>query len=397
MQSSKSSVQTIALIVLIVFVLLEGLFFIRLFPKFQIPDEERYVLNVMAFSKGEIPYFTAESATGHPPLYEAIIYPAYVLFGQKYFHYVARLMSLIFFILTLVVAYFISTTLFPRTKSIPLFMASFFGFSPQLVFIFSSINSDSLLLLLTTLAIFLLIEINSKSATVLDYVSLFMVLITGFLTKERFIIILPFVLYVAISRLMEIYRQQIKKSSSAVSNTYVPLFALGFIWATILFSFFVFKYLRQELDIASYATSVSFFGFFRIFTQFWWGYFGLLQYPWALFAYGLALVIFVLAVVGLVLYFKQAERSLTKRWLSLFVFGVVAIGILVVFYQLKTTAGQGRHLYVMVIPAYLLLTVGLQQIAREFKVERYALTSVLVLLFIANIYSLIWKTGWLIG
>ena len=69
----------------------------------------------------------------------------------------------------------------------------------------------------------------------------------------------------------------------------------------------------------------------------------------------------------------------------------------VIFYEAKTMSGQGRHLNTVIVPIYLLMSAGLVELAERFNVEKIALPSFLVFMLMVNIYTLIFKTGWLVS
>lgn len=388
---TRKRFQTIALILVVVFVFIEGLFFIKLFPKYQIPDEEQYILNVLSFDSGSVPYFVTRSSTGHPVLYEAIIYPLYKGLSFNYFYYAARFTSLLFFVLTLVIAFFISKMLFPSSNRLPVLVISAIALSPQLTFFFSSLNSDSLLMLLSSLVIFLLIRIDLKKSSIADLIFLPLVVVAGFLTKERFVVTLPFIGYI----IFLVVARKYKREKQEPKKLGAPLLMILLV---PLLAYLGLDYFKQELGLAFDATIFSLSGIFKIFMQFWWGYFGLLQYPWPLGLYLFFSLLLIVAAIGLVLFLKDDKANiLQRRWLILFVIVVLIVTMFVVFYHLKTGRGQGRHIFIAVVPFYILLAVGLDTLAQRFNLQRVVLPAFLGFILSVNIYSLVWKTGWLIG
>ncbi|TET54469.1 MAG: hypothetical protein E3J54_02060, partial [Actinobacteria bacterium] len=328
MQTKKA--RNIALLIVVLFVLVEGLFFVRAFPKYQIPDEELYVRNVLLYDGGKIPYFGVESETGHPTLYELVIYPFYKILDFNIFYRFARTLSLLFFAGALLLTYFMIENLFPDMKNLSLFTITALAFSPQLVFLFSSVNSDSFLMFLFSAAIFLLVRIHLKKAKLLDYILLIVTLIAGFLTKERFLIITPPLIYVLAARIMTNYKNRAIKESRGAGRAVVNASAI-----LVLFFFvniLIFRYLKQEIDMFFYATNFSLEGVFRIFKQFFWGYFGLLQYPWPVWVYTIAAIFTILAIVGVVYYFREKASSSAKAWLSIFAIVSVMMFAFVFFY-----------------------------------------------------------------
>jgi hypothetical protein len=376
-------------------VLIQGLFLIGIFPIYHIPDEEQYMANVRSLSKGEIPYFNAESKSGHPILYELIIYPLFKIVRSNMFYFIARLIGLLFFASALVLAFFITKRLFPDAPFLQVFVVAAIAFNSQITFISGSINSDSLLMMLVTVFIFMAIRLQNKKLTVYDYVYLALILVAGFLTKERFFIVTPFLLYFSAHKAFE----SVKRWHQAGQSR--PLFYFGLPSLAVLaalFSVFVFKYLNQELDMLSYVSQFHTGGLFRIFKQFWWSTFGLLQYPLTLWVYlGFALMV-AAAVIGLVLFFLSKNTSAkTKNWLIVFLTASLFMGTSILFYEIKTGTGQGRHAFTLAIPIYILLSVGLDSVGKKLKIQKFFLPAILSSLLAVNLYSIIWKTGWLVG
>jgi len=398
MQTDKRSLQTLALATLILFVIVEGIFIIRVFPKYQIPDEEQYIMNVRAYENGNRPFFDSPSNTGHPTLYEFIVFTVKKILGAKLFFYAARFMGLLFFALTLIVAFSISKLIFPGYELVQIIAVAAIALNPQLLLFVSSINSDSLLLLLFSASLLFLVKINLGKHSKLDYLLLTMTLVAGFLTKERFIIIIPFMFFAIVPLVIKKIRhgKELDFIKSAMNRLFISVCAVSTVAA--FFLLFVPRYLKQEIDMASYASNFSVSGFFQIFKQFWWGYFGLLQYPWADWLYLVQGFLFLAAVVGLAVFFvRKRNAKVAINWIAMLAVGAIGIMFFVAFYQIKTSSGQARHIYIMVIPIYILFACGITTFAEMIKAKRFVLPAVLVLLLGANIYSVVWKTGWLIG
>ena len=273
MRAKRINLQTIALILLIAFVLIQGIFFIRIFPVYHIPDEEQYVSNLITLNRGQMPYFTAKSHSGHPILYELILYPFYKTLPASFFFTVARFISLTFLMIALIMAFFIAKYLFPDSPYLPVFVTAIIAFNSQIVLVFSSVNSDSLLMLLITAFIFLTVRMRDKKLVIYDYAYLILVALAGFLTKERFIIILPVLLYFAGYKALNFFRQKRKSGRMLYFGV-----AAASVVSSLLFFAFVSVYLSREIGLFNQSSLLKISGIFRIFTQLWWSPFGLLLY-----------------------------------------------------------------------------------------------------------------------
>jgi len=392
MQAKRINLQTIALLLLIAFVLIQGIFFIRIFPVYHIPDEEQYVSNLITLNRGQVPYFTAKSHSGHPILYELILYPFYKTLPQAFFFTVARFISLTFFMLALILAFFIAKHLFPDSPYLPVFIVGLIAFNPQVVLIFSSVNSDSLLMMLITAFVLMAVKMRDKRLIIYDYAYLTLVLLAGFLTKERFVIILPALLYFTGYKALNFFRQKRK------SGRLLYFGVAASVLSSLLFFAFISVYLSREIGLFNQASSLHLSGLFRIFSQLWWSPFGLLQYALPVWIYLVLALIVAVALAGLIWHFLSRETSSTaNNWLFVFIAATLMMGASILIYEIKTGTGQGRHAFAIIVPVYVLFAAGLDSLGKKLKIQKVFLPAVLSVLFIVNLYSLLFGTGWLVG
>lgn len=139
------------------------------------------------------------AASGDPPLYYALMLPAYWASAGGSVEtqmYAVRLFSTVIFILLTVAAYEFAKLVFPKAPYFQLGVPLLMIFHPQLLFIFTSVTNDSLLALLFTLMMYQLILLAQRGPDNSRAVKIGLLLGFGMLTKLSFLVACPLTLAV---------------------------------------------------------------------------------------------------------------------------------------------------------------------------------------------------------
>lgn len=394
------------LITLILIVIIKGLLFLIIIPANEIPDELRYHKNMHHLASGKIPYFNDFSETGHPVLYETLMLPFFLagkaIGGDNLTFLIIRLISTIFFAVTVFVCYLTTKIIFPNNLSVQVLAPSLLALNPQVGFMSSALSPESLLNLLFSVFIFLLVKLIAEK---LDYKTLgYLVLIIAFglLIKERFLISVPLFL-IAIS--LRLFQNKSKSLRKATALLYHLDFKKDFLKASLTTVFtaisvvafyFLSKFLIIYFSHAYIATPHKEFHAYsftlKIFKQFW-GSFGWLQLPLAQPVY-LALAVFCLAIIGglsifAITIFRKEFDLRQNNSLFLLVLAVIFTLIATFSYEWRTGTSQGRYLFIAISPISILMALGFAEVFRK-RFLYIAQPLVFTALSALNIYSLIW-------
>jgi 4-amino-4-deoxy-L-arabinose transferase-like glycosyltransferase len=138
------------------------------------------------------------SAATNPPLYYLYESVAYQAGGGDIFNRleIMRLASSLFALVTAVATWLLAGEVFGRRRPLQLAAAAAAGLQPMVVFISSTVNPDSLLIALWSLALWLGVRILKRGLTIPDAVGLFGVVGLGIVTKATTYALLPAALFV---------------------------------------------------------------------------------------------------------------------------------------------------------------------------------------------------------
>lgn len=178
-------------------------------------------------------------ATFNPPLYYFLGSFFYKLFENNSLFsriYVVRLMSLIFFLTTIIISFKIGQLIFLKSKTFPLVLASLVAFMPMLVFASTGVLPDSLTNLLFTIVLFLCLKILNQRLETSSIIMITLTIILGVLTRQQFLITVPMVFLAIFFQIRKDFKNIIKV-------------ILGLI--TILFAFFLINSKGTEIPIIS--------------------------------------------------------------------------------------------------------------------------------------------------
>jgi len=376
---------------------LNGVLFALIVPAWQVPDEPFYFQYTrILVEERRFPHPDETRAAAHPPLYPIVSAIPYLLgrpFGERAQLLLIRLMGVIFFLLVGWLGFKTAEAIFPENRLIQALVPLLIIFNPQYVFIGASGNSDTLLVLLSSLFLYQIVRLINPPFVKRGGVGGFswqrafllgVNLALGLLTKERFLIlVLPlfFALLVA-----QPYRNRWKTPN-------LPKFRIGGTYLAIFLPALFFGLFVGGLKASSTLFFHQSYGkpfAQRMFEEFW-GYFGWLQIPLSQSIY-LALKVFTIAsLFGIFLGMRRlwhSQRSVKVSLLLLFLtilFTFYAVSL----YDITTNGGQGRYFFVSIVPISLFLALGIRELssARFQKVSLVLLSGSLVAL---NIISLFW-------
>lgn len=134
------------------------------------------------------------TASGYPPAYYLSVVPGYLLAGHSDIvtHlYAARLISVLWLLVTTTGVWLLAGELFGRRRELQLVAAAAVGLWPMIDFISSSVNPDSLLYAVTTLALWLGARIIRRGLTVADAAAFGTCVGVALVTKATSLAFLP--------------------------------------------------------------------------------------------------------------------------------------------------------------------------------------------------------------
>jgi hypothetical protein len=402
------------LIILLLLTLVKGILFASVVPKWQAPDEPYYFkyTRILAEEK-RIPVFSETPAVGHPPLFPIIALAPYVLakpFGNTAQVFSIRLLSVLFSVLAVWIAMATATVIFPENRLARLLLPTFVAFNPQYSFISSSINSDSLLILLFSLCLYQLTVIIRNSITVDRFALLLLTVLVGMFTKERFLIMVPAVVLVLA---LEAHKSMSGKLPKLLRHN------------NVLVAVFIGLYLllssgwTQQLGVGvkSFKSLIPYYStsspgelFFsrnfpgRIFEGFW-GNFGWWQYiPMRLEIYQAIKLLVLASALGLVIWLIKSlihllngpfPKADTDKNPSRELFFILSVFLLTAYlavyaaasYDATTGGGHGRYALIAMIPVFAFLSLGLENLF-PVRLHKQAFTLVFLSLFSLNAVSI---------
>ncbi len=387
------------ILALMLLVVIKGLIFAIVIPENEIPDEQKYYQNMQDIADGKIPYFKDTSASGHPVLYEIIMQPLFLagkaIGGSDLTYFLLRLLSTLFFALTVYITFLISRIIFKDDQALQVLAPAIIALNPQVGFMASALSPESLLNLLFSLFLLLLVRTIMIKFSYKDTFFIVLLIIAGLLIKERFLVSLP-LLVIALgmkgSKLFGFIKNKIDfKHGIARASASYGIIVLG-IAATYKISQVLIAYF-QHAYITTPHKGLHLYSFLlKILKQFW-GFFGWLQIPLPKSIYLLLGLLLIVAGLGLIKFIKKflSNQLNTNQRLSLILVGLAVIFTTVVVfgYEWRTGTSQGRYLFIAISPISFLIALGLSEILKK-RLLTFATSSIILGLAALNIYSLIW-------
>ncbi|MEA2368258.1 MAG: hypothetical protein QOH38_976 [Thermoleophilaceae bacterium] len=167
-------------------------------------------------------------ASANPPLYYLWESIPYQLAGGDIFNrlYVGRLWSAVWLLVGTLATWLLAGEVFGRVRSLQLGAAAFVGFQPMVTFISASINPDSQLIALWTLALWLGARLIRRGLTLPGAVAFMGVVGLGVLTKATSYALLPAALCVLALGVWRLRRTASLRSATALAVAAVLAFAV---------------------------------------------------------------------------------------------------------------------------------------------------------------------------
>src|SRR4030042_2225652 len=369
--------------------------------------EENFIINLPKSTRSQL---VKNEATLNPPLYPFLGSLFYRLFesGSLFVRvYAVRLMSLIFFMATIIVSYKIGQVIFVKSKILPLVLASLVAFMPMFVFASTGVLPDSLTNLFFSLIIFLSLKILTKGLNPLTLFFLFLVIIFGSLTRQHFLISIPIIVF-------PIIYQIFRKLNLVKKHLLLLIFFLLFLFIASFFikyleplkTFSIFEIGQINLNKLLNNQFLQFFSWTLRHTYsevlpWYWGVYKWLSLTIPHISYQIINRLILIAIGGIIIKLfqiikkRKVERQDTTLFFMLYASIVYFLIFLIWDYFFSLQHGysfgiQGRYFFPMITAHFTILTVGFWQIARLFfrKFAKYMLIIMVFLMMIFNNISL---------
>ncbi len=176
------------------------------------------------------------TASGYPPAYYLSLLPGYLLAsGDVVTHlYAARLWSVLWLLVTTIAVWLLAGELFGRRRELQLLAAGAVGLWPMLVFVSSSVNPDSMLYAVTSLALWLGTRIVRRGLTVSNGAAFGACVGLALVTKATSLALVPpaaFLLAIAFWRLVRQHR--LRQAVLGVALALALVFAFAGSWRAV--------------------------------------------------------------------------------------------------------------------------------------------------------------------
>lgn len=380
-------------------------------PKFHIEYSNNYFgkseLYLANLDKSERKLLVKSEATSNPPLYyftSAIFYKIFYsgsLFDRVY---AVRLLSAIFYLLTVFICYRIGKLSFKDNLS-ALYFAAFIGFMPMFIFSSTGILPDSLTNLLFTLMIYFsirtLIKLEKKTIIFAP-----IIIILGTLTRQHFLISVPIFL-LALS--YQLYKKE------RLEQLFILIFSLIFL--LILIEKFATSYpiignfrisdisnLKPDLLMSPAFIDHIIWSFKHTYAEvlpWYWGVYRWLSLTLPHIAYQIINRLLLISLIGILIYFINVIRSKkinSENKIAIFMLASILIyffSLLVwdYFFRLKNNfpfGFQGRYYFPLISAELLIILIGFREFGKVIfkKNIQYLLFSLTVLMIIFSDFSL---------
>lgn len=380
-----------------------------------VPDEPSFFQEVSDFAN----FGTSKSYSGHVVGVFAAVGSRFLLLGQALGLdplLSVRLLGVLCTVLVAWLGYRTARSLFPNDFLIQLSVPSFLAFNPMYSFIGSSANSDTMVVMWSTLFLLLLVLIVRDRVTLPRLVVLGVSAVLAAFTKERFYVLLPLLvpatLFVPIKWRLDRYEWsgfwEKRVSIVEVIFTAAVVVGMSFGWRPLLRWVLTSPIegggFGRFLPLQALMVQITSSNFpIRMFREFW-GYFGYLHLPATPTIYAIQAWFLVLAAAGLLIALLNFIFRVLTRWeetigkadygapLALLI--LVAAVLLALYgtaqYHVITGGrGQGRYLFIVIMPIYLLMSLGIARLIPEYA-HRQAFVVVFGTLLGVNLASLLY-------
>ena len=371
-------------------------------PSYQIPYNQNFegmsesYLNSLPFVS-RITYVKHESPR-YPPLYYLISSIGYRLTYHQSITsriFATRTISVFLFILVIYFSYRLVLCLFPLQKSLILSSTLAVAFHPMLTFVGSGVNNDILLILISTILIYLLIKDLNKPLVLKDILVISVVFFFGVITKQLIFPLVPAILIVLIYRYF--------------THPHKLQFSLKLLWLCLLIiPILIFIKSNQGFWLPYWPTvdNFSLTSFLSLFTSrmdrlyretlpWYWGVYKWLGVVLPLNLIRTIKVVMLLSGIGWLEYVYQKIRSrkillLDKRLIFIILTNLVYFLILItwdILLELNTGFGhgiQGRYFFPLISTQMAILVFGLYQLLPKFN-QPWLLVILTVLILSLNL------------
>jgi len=369
--------------------------------------QENEILNLPKSAKSQL---VKNEATLNPPLYPFLGSLFYKLFENSSLFsrvYAVRLMSLIFFLITVFISFKIGQLIFPKSKTLPFVLAGAIAFMPMFVFATTGVLPDSLTNLFFSLVIYLSLKILTRGLNFLKLFFLLLVIILGSLTRQQFLISVPIIAFPIV--------YQIFKNLKCNKNGLLLL--LIFLIILFIASFFI-KYLEPIKTFSVFEIGRidprkllnSHFLQFTLWTihhtysevlPWYWGVYKWLSLTVPHINYQIINRIILVAFIGIIIKLFQIIKNKKIEKLDIILFFMLYVSTVYFlifllwdyFFNLEhwySFGIQGRYFFPMIIPHFAILIIGLWQISQLLfkKFAKYVLVFIVFLMILFNNVSL---------
>ncbi len=384
------------------------------FPQLTAPCYDQEYLNLLTAQKFRpgLSIATVCYEYHQPPLYYLIIEPIFVLSSGAL--QAMRLAGVALGAGVVVLAYFVSSTVFPGQPLIPLGAMAFVAFVPMHVAMLASVNNDALAgLIFAAILLLLLRRIRQATpATLLQNLLLGLLLGIALITKVTIYIAVPLVaLGVVLTARRDGFSWQKMLPPVVVIFGVALLLAAPWYWrnaalyggADILGLGRHNEVVVGQLRTSELVSDVGLVGYARSFgvTTFnsFWGQFGWMAVPMDGRTYRLLALLSLLAGVGLALFVagqlrREHQPALSRpQWemLTLLAASALLSGLAYGWYNLSFVQFQGRYLFTAIVPLGLFFAVGLDTMLQPRWSWLLAAILALALLWLAG--ASLWQGG----
>lgn len=348
-----------------------------------------------------------KESTHNPPLYYVLSAALYKfstntdLFERIF---ILRFFSIIFFLLTITMAYKIGRLIF-QSEIHAISLSALVAFMPMFVFANTGVLPDPLVNLLFTIIVYFSTKILKEGFKFKHLFAVFVVFVFGMLTRQHFLIALP----IASSAIL----YQMYKTKKLIKFFVSMAFVLMFFYFVEKFATIypvISNFRIADISNIIYAqTSINSFTDHVVWTikhtysevlPWYWGVYKWLSLTLPHIYYEIVNRILLIGAAGVIIYFYKIfkNRKFSKENLQV---SFMTISILIYFtvfliwdyfFRARNVYSfgiQGRYFFPIITPTFVLLLVGFDQIFQIFK--KYAPLGFLFLVFlmiIANDFSL---------
>lgn len=405
------------LLLILAFGLVKGIVFISLVPMWEAPDEGAYFREIrMLVETHKIAGYTGLRITGHQQLYSFLASPFYAvgsIFGEMGSVFLIRFLGLLLMLVIGYLGFLTAKEIFPDSRFIQLGTPALLMLNPQFTFIMGSINGDVLLNVFFALTFWQGTQLALRGINVKRGLIFCLIIILGLQTKDRFwLAIYPLIalfILLALRAALLYLRQALKITPIKIIDYFimpslliffVTYNAVNFLLASRLTSFDV---ALRELGNPVFKETM-----FKHF----WGYFSWLHIPMSANIYQ-AFTLFVTLcliglAVGLIRYLSSYKLSYSKDGnyptinmttpkipnfmirsiiIAYFSLSIYITMLATAHYQIYGAGAQGRYMFIVILPLFLILIFGLSRIIPK-RLEWLGFGTFVVILFSLNLIAL---------